>query len=118
MDLPVLVADDDDAMRSFVARAVAGLGRWTILARGARELEEQGRGAVAAVVSDIELGDGNGLDVCRRLRRDRPRLPIVLMTGGWTEAERARAAGLGPVLRKPFTLEELEAALLEALGPR
>ncbi len=62
------------------------------------------------VISDVVMGGGmDGLALARRLRADRPELPVVLVSGY------AKAIGdVGPefpVLQKPFSLEELERAV-------
>jgi DNA-binding response OmpR family regulator len=63
------------------------------------------------------MPDESGLDLLAVARERRPGLPVVLMTGAAAEVERARAAAEGvPVLEKPFTFAELEAAVAAALG--
>ena len=55
-------------------------------------------------------GGRSGLDLAGELRRHRPDLPVVLATG-YAEA----APSSGHVLAKPYRLDELTTALLEAL---
>ena len=64
-----------------------------------------------AVLSDIDMPRCDGLRACSLLRASRPGLRIILMTGDPSSAARAKAAGFPTVLRKPFSLAELEDAL-------
>jgi CheY-like chemotaxis protein len=68
---------------------------------------------VDIVFSDIVMPGGrSGVDLANELRRQRPALPVVLATG-YADVP-AIPAGTR-VLRKPYQIEELTAALAEAL---
>jgi CheY-like chemotaxis protein len=82
----------------------------------------------AAVVSDIVMpGEMDGLGLAQAVRQRWPRLPVLLVSGYSASLVEATARGF-PVLRKPYPLGELRAALaglcgapaaqLETLGPR
>lgn len=62
----------------------------------------------ALVVLDLMLPGIDGLEVCRRLRRCDPRLPILMLTARTGERERIQglAEGADDYLTKPFILEE------------
>lgn len=68
---------------------------------------------LSAVLLDIFLPDGMGLDLLKELTRSRPTLPVVVMTAAaepkWREAALGHGASL--VLTKPFTVEQLEDTL-------
>lgn len=68
---------------------------------------------LVAVLLDIFLPDGMGLDLLRELSRSRPALPVVVMTAAAEPRWRAEALGYGAsvVLTKPFTVEQLEETL-------
>jgi len=67
--------------------------------------------AVDLVLTDVVMTGGqDGLDLAKQLGADRPGLPILLYSGYGGAPERVAAAGL-PLLRKPFSLEELRRAL-------
>ncbi len=72
------------------------------------------------VVLDATLPDGDGLDLCRQMKRVRPALPIVVLTAEAAAREAARAAGADLFVTKPFDAEALrEAAFrLIAMAPR
>jgi FixJ family two-component response regulator len=63
------------------------------------------------------MPDLNGVDLAREIRRVRPELPVVLMSGysGAQLTERARAAGVADLLRKPLVRRDIAAALGRAL---
>ncbi len=69
------------------------------------------------VLTDETMPDMSGVELVREIRRVRPELPIVLMSGysGAQLTERARAAGAGEVLRKPLVRRDIAEALGRAL---
>ena len=69
------------------------------------------------VLMDYAMPGMNGADAARAARELHPGLPIVFVTG-YAESEQLEAAlgGDVPVLRKPFTLAQLAAAVEENLG--
>jgi CheY-like chemotaxis protein len=71
------------------------------------------------LLTDIELGSGmKGSEFARRARALQPSLP-VLLTSGYSKHladERREDPGRWPVLKKPFSKEELSAAASLALG--
>jgi two-component system NtrC family sensor kinase len=73
---------------------------------------------VDAVLSDMVMpGEMNGLDLARRMQATRKDFPVVLMTGYSAAAGPAAAEGF-TVLRKPFTMALLGAALENSLRGR
>src|SRR5712692_10042146 len=71
------------------------------------------------VLTDETMPDMSGVELVREVRRVRPELPIVLMSGysGAQLTARARAAGAGEVLRKPLVRRDIAEALGRALRP-
>jgi len=69
------------------------------------------------VVTDETMPDLAGVELAREIRRVRPELPIVLMSGysGAQLTERARATGVAEVLRKPLLRNNIAEALARAL---
>lgn len=78
------------------------------VARGEMALEQVAGGHFDLVVLDLTLPDIDGLEVCRRLRRSDPRLPILILTARCGEQDRVQglAQGADDYLTKPFSLEE------------
>src|SRR5678816_234687 len=65
------------------------------------------------VVLDLSLGDGNGIDLVKDLKRVRPRLPILILTMHSEEyyARRAFKAGASGYVTKDCSVEELSMAI-------
>jgi two-component system, cell cycle response regulator CpdR len=115
----VLVADDEADIRSLVSRALAMDGHVVeVAADGAAALDLLARQSVDLVVSDIRMPVMDGIALALMIARDHPGTRIVLMTG--YADQRERASGLetliDAVLAKPFTLDELRAAVATALA--
>jgi len=110
----ILVVEDDPSVAAMVTGMLEELG---LTVRRAENVDA----AVAAiqagrpdyVLSDIVMPGKSGLDLASYVRDHHPGLPVVLMTGFTKDTAKKRELGC-PVLRKPFTIEEL-AAVLEAV---
>jgi PAS domain S-box-containing protein len=114
----ILVIDDDDDVRAFLAGALEGLGHQVVTASSGEEgLARLREAAPDLALIDYAMPGMNGADAARAALEIHPGLPIVFVTG-YAESERLEAAlgGEVPVLRKPFTLAELAAAVEENLA--
>ncbi|MEX2549736.1 MAG: response regulator transcription factor [Nitriliruptoraceae bacterium] len=115
MDLPariLLVEDDDGIARPLVTALEAGGHVVTHVTTG-REALTAGRGA-DAVLLDLGLPDIDGVEVCRRLRRELGAdLPILVLTARDSETDVVVGldAGADDYVTKPFRLAELQARL-------
>lgn len=111
----VLLVDDDPAVRGVMAAQLSDLGYAVLEAGDAAEaLAWLGRGApIDAVLSDVAMPGTDGVTLAAELRRQRPGLPVLFMTG---HADRARLVG-EVVLDKPFALGDLAMALADRIGP-
>ena len=69
------------------------------------------------IVLDVMLGDRDGIELCRQLRRQKVATPILMLTalGATTDKVRGLDAGADDYLAKPFELEELLARLRSLL---
>jgi len=110
MDGTVLVADDDRTIRTVLTQALTRAGckvhatsSLTTLMRWV----EEGRGD--AVISDVVMPDGNGLEMLPRISQIRPGLPVIVISAQNTimTAIRATEAEAFDYLPKPFDLPEL-----------
>ena len=110
----LLVVDDDRALREVLRRALTLGGYDVRLAEnGAGALGEIAGGVPDAVVLDIGLPDIDGLEVCRLLRREGNRVPVLMLTARDAVADRIDGldAGADDYLVKPFDNDELKARL-------
>jgi len=117
----ILLVEDEEAVRSFAARALASRGyRVHEAASGIEALEvmEQVGGQIDLVVSDVVMPELDGPSLLRELRKTRPELKIIFVSG---YAEEAFKKNLPEgeefhFLPKPFSLRQLAVAVKETLG--
>ena len=116
----ILVIDDDSALRRICldilsARGYRAFGAATV-GEGLRQFGER---RPAAVLLDMRLPDGTGLDVLRELQRRSPLTPVIVISGAGSVSDAVEAMQLGATefLEKPVAGDRLEAVLGRALAP-
>ena len=119
----VLIADDEESMRTLVARAIAMDGHETVTAEdGAEALEiiTRENGAFDLLLTDIQMPVMDGVALALAAARDYPRLIILLMTGFADQRERASGldAIVHDVITKPFAVADIRTAVADALASR
>ena len=95
----VLVVDDDAAIRLVLADTLRDAGFCVIEARSGTDAVSYLRsgGRVDLIFSDIQMpGSMDGLELARRLRVERPSLPVILASGG--------TAGVTTFITKPYRM--------------
>jgi FixJ family two-component response regulator len=115
----VAFVDDDSAARKAFKRLLSACGYQVLVYESAEQfLACPVAPSVYCLVVDIQLGAGmSGIELGEALARSERRpMPLIFMTGSDDPATRDRAIALGCVayLQKPFTTDELNAALLNA----
>jgi two-component system response regulator MprA len=114
MSSRVLVADDDPAIRSSLQLALELEGYSVALAEdGAVALSALREEPADVVVLDVMMPGIDGLTVCRVLRAEQDRTPILMLTARTQTSDRVEGldAGADDYLPKPFDLDELLARL-------
>ncbi|MBT6533079.1 MAG: response regulator [Marinovum sp.] len=121
MDGTVLVADDDRTIRTVLTQALTRAGcrvhatsSLTTLMRWV----EEGKGD--AVITDVMMPDGNGLEMLPKISQDRPELPVIVISAQNTimTAIHAAEAEAFDYLPKPFDLPDLMKRCAKALEHR
>ncbi|WP_203070637.1 response regulator transcription factor [Falsiroseomonas ponticola] len=114
---PILVVDDDEALRQTLAEQLAHDGEF-VASEAATAAEAAARLAAEdarfdAIVLDIGLPDGDGRELCARLRKQGLRMPILMLTGADGEQDIVRGldSGANDYIAKPFRVSELMARL-------
>ena len=104
----LLVEDEPNIARGLVFNLEEEGYRITHVVSGEEALEQLREEHFAIVVLDLMLPGIDGVEVCRRLRRIDPRLPVLMLTARSQEADRVEglAAGADDYLTKPFSLDE------------
>jgi CheY-like chemotaxis protein len=116
----VMIVDDERALVALAEETLAALGYEpagfdsSLAALEAFRAEPR---RFDLVLTDETMPDLSGVELASEMRRVRPELPIVLMSGysGAQLAERAQAAGVAEVLRKPLVARDIAEALGRAL---
>ncbi len=111
-DERLLVVEDDETIGSTLVRALEAHGyvvRWVRTGVEALDALE----ATDLVLLDLGLPDLDGVEVCRRIRRFDPLLPVVMLTARQSEVDLVVGLDAGAVdyVRKPFALAELLARI-------
>jgi CheY-like chemotaxis protein len=108
----LLVDDNDDTRRSF-AELLGRRGHEVRTAEGVTDALRRAEGfSFDLLISDIEMGDGSGLQLIRALRATHP-VPAIALSGFGSsdDLELSRSAGFAIHLMKPIDLPALEAAI-------
>ncbi len=108
----ILVVEDEADLADLVAFNLRGEGHEvTVALDGNTALAEIQRGRPDLVVLDVMLPDISGIEVCRRLRRQREtvRLPVIMLTAKTDEVDRVVGfeVGADDYVTKPFSPREL-----------
>ncbi|HEY0853241.1 MAG TPA: response regulator [Devosia sp.] len=116
----ILIAEDDENVRQFVARALAHAGHEITEAEDgglAAEIMQEQNGAFDLLLSDIKMPVMDGIALALNVASAFPDVTIVLMTGFADQRERAHGleALIYDVIPKPFTLQALMEKVADAL---
>src|SRR6195256_5279481 len=117
----ILVADDEKSIRLMLETGLTLNGfRVTSVRTGREALEAASSGQFDAVLSDIYMPDGGGLELVDSLRATDPNLPIVLMTaqGSLEVAVEAVQRGASDFIGKPFDISAVVELLRRYLDAR
>lgn len=115
----ILITEDEDSLRSFVARALRLDGHETHeAADGAEGLEKLSESAFDLLLSDIRMPVMDGIELAHRAHSEFPEMKILLMTGYAEQRERADdlSAKIVDVVSKPFALPDIRKAVALALA--
>lgn len=110
----ILLADDDRAIREALTRALSLEGYDVVQVNdGAQALAAVENEQPDAAILDVMMPNVDGLTVCRVLRAERNRLPVLMLTARTETPDRVAGldAGADDYLPKPFDLDELLARL-------
>ena len=115
----ILIAEDEDAVREFLTRALVHVGyEVTAVANGSEALQALQGASFDLLLTDIVMPELDGVALALKATKDYPELRIVLMTG--YAAEQARAHNLDAlvhdVVSKPFNMSEICAVVKSALA--
>lgn len=114
---PILIVDDDAALRDMLREQLAVDGEFSAAEAAtvaeAENLLLRDGARFDAIVLDVGLPDGDGRDLCARLRRNGVKMPIIMLTGSDEESDVVRGleSGANDYIAKPFRMAVLLARL-------
>ena len=115
----VLIADDDEAVRTLFASILSGVGYEVAQARdGEQALKMIGQQKFDVLVTDLVMPNQEGLETIRAIRKGKSALKIIAVTGAFSGGflKVAELFGADATLMKPVSPEELLAAIEKSLG--
>lgn len=117
LDRKLLIVDDERSIRDLFQSAFSDPGYRVHLAEhGEEALDILKRHDIDLIFLDLKLFGMNGIELCRRIRRDKP-ISIIYAITGWAglfEVEECREAGFDDFFTKPVPLEVIFTAVENA----
>jgi CheY-like chemotaxis protein len=119
----ILVIDDDVQFRRMLRQVLGREGYEVVEASNGKEGMDLFRAEPTdLVISDILMPEQEGLQTVRELRREFPKVKIIVVSGGGSGGtmnflNAAKLLGAQRTLWKPFDLDELRQAVREVLNP-
>jgi two-component system cell cycle response regulator CpdR len=115
----ILLAEDDEAMRAYLARALENAGFAVVAVdRGTAALPLLEDGSFDLLLSDIVMPEMDGIELAQRCSKLSPRTRVIFITGFAGVALRANQnMPDAKVLSKPFHLRDLVLEVQRALDP-
>jgi DNA-binding NtrC family response regulator len=119
---PIVLVDDDEMLRTALVAILERAGfKVHATADGEEALRFIEKNPVSLVITDLIMPQIEGIELIVRLRKSRPDLKIIAVSGGGrvrpeTFLGAAKSLGAWKVMSKPFSTPDLVAAVREALG--
>lgn len=117
--MKILIVEDDERVAEILSRSLQEEGYQTRWASDAlQSLKLLQNEAIDLVITDIVMPGMNGLNLTRKLRAERPHIPILMLTALGTTDDKVEGfdAGADDYLVKPFELRELLARVKALLN--
>ena len=117
----ILIAEDDQAVRDFVSRALTYYGHQvTVVPDGGAALAALSERRFDLMLTDIVMPGIDGIALALKATKADPQMSVLMMTGFANEGQRAHnlEALIDQVIAKPFSLKDICAAVDQALSAR
>lgn len=118
----ILLVDDDAAIRSMLSVLLKTETRSFVEASNGMDAQEfLENDSFDLIISDVIMPDCDGIELIMALRRKRPGVPVIIMSGGGRVdashyLDLAKKLGAVQVFEKPFKTSELQSVVAEELG--
>lgn len=110
----ILVVDDDDDLREFTISCLEEEGIKTVAAcNGQEAVDKSASEDVDLVLLDLNLPDIDGEDVLKKIKQNKPLLPVIIVSGKQKSSSKVLTLGLGAddYVTKPYCSDELVARI-------
>ena len=114
----ILIVDDDLTLCHFIMKALSQKGYQVITCHNGREALDVVRGQETdLILLDNKLPDRNGLEILKEIKRDHPKVSVIIMTAFGTTGTAIEAMRLGAFdyILKPFELDEISELVAKGL---
>ncbi len=119
----ILIVDDTADFLSLIAEDIRDAGYQVLTANSGNQAlniyidAQKEHPKIDAILSDVQMPDGDGIHLLRTIRKLNQRIPIFLMTGGFSIDEiEAKKLGANNLFMKPDLGKNIKGALKEALA--
>ena len=117
--MSVLLVEDDESIAIVITAALQAEGFDVVRCDSIRGRDRLlGEGTYSALVTDVVLTDGDGIDTLPSVHRAHPGMPIIILSAQNTldTAVRASETGAFEYFPKPFDIDELARTVRQAVG--
>lgn len=113
----VLIIDDEEAIRESLIEIFQEEGYTTFAAESAKVARELLSTEVSVIILDIKLGEDNGIDLLKEIKKGYPQIPVIMISGHGTVSLTAEAfkAGAHEFMEKPLRLIQVRACVRNAI---
>ncbi len=118
-ELRVLLVDDEEELVGTLAERLSLRGYdVTYLLDGAEAVRRAAQEPFDVLVLDVMMPGMNGLEVLKEIKRTRPEMPVILLTGRGSEQDSQTGLELGAFdyIMKPVKIDRLIEIMLKAVG--
>ena len=115
---PILIVDDDPEIHSLLRACLSPLGHEIVATDNGRQgLEMLQTGQFSVAILDLMLPDLNGMEILRRIRKERPEIEIIVLTAYASLETAIEALRLGAYdyVTKPFYSDTIRSAVKRAV---
>ncbi len=124
MGYSILLVDDSNVVKAVLMKILAAstipIEKVYDASNGVEALKILGSSSVDLVITDINMPHMDGFELIERMRLDMmlQRIPVVVISteGSLTRVAHLESLGVKGYVRKPFTAQEIERTITEALG--
>ncbi len=108
----ILIVDDENGIRDLLGMSLAGAGYNPILCENSEQAISHINEA-DLILTDLNMSEMNGVELVKLAKRQRPELPVIIMTGTPQDVPSNHLAD--QVIEKPFRFEQLKKIIADLL---